>query len=129
MRSSSGRRRERPRSRQVHAPRLVKPQLKVCNLSFNEFVRLALEYVSGEAAEGRRLALLILTLGAPVGCAVDDLVIASRVDQLQLVTPHSATSRKLEAAVLARFTDLVASVREGPSPLTADQRIDLKRPR
>ena len=56
-------------------PRLV-ASVEGVQLKLQRVVRLALEYVRGGAAEGRRLALLVLTLGAPVGGAVDDLVIA-----------------------------------------------------
>jgi hypothetical protein len=51
-------------------------------------VRLALEHVCGNAREVRRLAILVLALGAPVCCAVDDLVIAPRVDHLKLVVRY-----------------------------------------
>jgi hypothetical protein len=69
-------------------PRLV-ASVEGVQSKLQRVVRLALEYVRGGAAEGRRLALLVLTLGAPVGGAVDDLVIAPRVDQLQFVACYA----------------------------------------
>jgi hypothetical protein len=39
-------------------------------------VRLALEHLCAGASEGRRLAILVLALDAPVGRAVNDLAIA-----------------------------------------------------
>src|ERR1700688_1750887 len=59
-------------------------------------VSLALEHVCGDATEGRRLAILVLALGAPVCRAVDDLVIAPRVNNLQFVVRYAVLMQPRE---------------------------------
>src|ERR1700745_418808 len=67
-------------------------------------VRLAFEYVRGDATEGRRLAILVLAIGAPVWRAVNDLVIAPRIDRLKLVVRHAAGVQPGEELLDRRWT-------------------------
>ena len=65
-------------------------QLKVVQPQLQRAVGLTLEYVGGDAAGGLGSLIGSLALGTPVGRAVDDLVISTRVDDCQVVIGESA---------------------------------------
>src|ERR1700745_478360 len=67
-------------------------------------VRLAFEYVRSNATEGRRLAILVLALGAPVCRAVDDLFIAPCIDHLKFMVRYAAGLQPGEELLDRRWT-------------------------
>src|SRR5438309_3220074 len=85
-----------------HARRFV--SIEGVQSKLQRAVRLALEHVRGDAREVRGLAILVLAFGAPVCRAVDDLVIAPRIDHLKFVVRYAAVVQPGEELLDRRWT-------------------------